>query len=295
MRAKIIFRLVRLMSFFPLPILQGMGAIVGRLFYYLPNKEARNARINIDICFPKWSADERNRLLKKSLIENSKALFEMPFFWIRDPSSWLGKVEIGQGYEILQSALQDDRGLIIAGPHTGNWDLTLQYLATLTKMTAIYRPPKMEELADLVRDGRSLTGATLVPATPQGVKQLLKAIKSGETLGILCDQQPKATGDQGAVFAPFFGRPALTMVLVNRLARKTGARVIFCYSERLKKPGHFRMHWCEGSELVGSDDTVASVTEMNRIIENCIRQNPEQYIWSYKRFSIQPPGMTSPY
>ncbi|PLY11888.1 MAG: lipid A biosynthesis acyltransferase [Sedimenticola sp.] len=295
MRAKIIFNLVRLLGCLPLPLLQGFGSLVGRLFYYLPNRETRNARINIGICFPELDEAAQRRLLKQSLIENGKTLFEMPLFWLNPPQHWIDRVEVGNGYEIFQAALAEERGLIIAGPHLGNWEATVQYLASQSKMTAIYRPPKLRELDELVRQGRSRTGATLVPATPQGVKQLLKALKSGEMLGILCDQQPKATGEQGAVFAPFFGQRALTMVMINRLAKRTGARVIFCYTERLKRPGRFSIHWCEGSEALLDEDPLVSATAMNRIIEQCIRQCPEQYIWSYKRFSEQPPGTSSPY
>ena len=295
MRAKIVFYFIRLFGRLPMPVLQRLGGGLGWLFYLFPNRERCNARITIDICFPEWDEKQKRALLKQSLIEGGKTLFEMPLFWVRQPEEWLDYIEIGEGYEVLQAALAEDRGLIIAGPHMGNWELTVQYMATLTNMTAIYRPPKMPELAELAREGRSRTGANMVPATPKGVKELLKALKSGGALGILCDQQPKAAGEQGAVFAPFFGRPALSMVLINRMARKTNAKVIFSYTERLSKPGHFKVHWREGSKQLLDADPVVAATAMNEILETCIRDCPEQYIWSYKRFHIQPEGMPSPY
>ena len=72
------------------------------------------------------------------------------------------------------------------------------------------------------------------------MRLLVQGLERGEYAGILPDQEPKA--ETGAVFAPFFGVPAYTMLLVNRLARRTGARVIFLFAERLGPREGFRVH-----------------------------------------------------
>jgi len=94
-------------------------------------------------------------------------------------------------------------------------------------VTALYRPPRKEVLSNFVYQGRRKTGADLAPANVQGVKKLITDLRKGKMLFILTDQLPKAAGKQGSVFAPFFGQPASTMVLVNSLARRTGAPVFF--------------------------------------------------------------------
>ena len=97
------------------------------------------------------------------------------------------------------------------------------------------------------------------------------------------------------MFAPFFGYPALTMVLINRLARKTGAPVVFTYVERLPAAGGYRMSFLPAPEGIDDPDPEIAAAALNLGVESCIRRCPEQYQWSYKRFSVRPDGAPSPY
>ncbi|WP_428622271.1 lysophospholipid acyltransferase family protein [Sedimenticola sp.] len=295
MRDKIILFILALFSRLPLAVAQGVGVVIGRLAFWIPNKERRIARINIETCLPEWSPEQRNALLRESLIETAKGLVEMPVVWASPPSRWIDRMQCGEGAELLESALAQGKGVIAVGPHLGNWEVGLHYLTSLSKVTAIYRPPRQEGLDALLKQGRSKGGATLVPATPQGVKSLYGALKRGEMMALLADQQPKAAGRQGGVYAPFFGHPALTMVLVGRLARKTGAPVLFWFAERLPKAAGYRMHWFQAPPGIGSEEPEVIAAALNSGLEVCIRQAPAQYLWSYKRFASQPEGVISPY
>lgn len=290
MRAKIIIYTVKLLARTPFPVIQMLGTLFGWLSYLLPNEERRIARINIDLCFPELSLAERRLLLRQSLIENARTLLEMPAMWTGDPQRWLDKVEVGEGGELLQQTLAQGKGLIAAGPHLGNWELGLHFLTTLSKVTALYRPPKEEGLEELIKSGRSSAGATLVPATAKGVRAIFSALRNGELMGVLCDQEPKAAGKQGGVFAPFLGHQALSMVLVNRMAEKTGAPVLFWYMERLQGGKKYRIHWFAAPGGIADPDPVIGATAMNEALERCIRRCPSQYLWSYKRFRAQPEG-----
>ena len=108
---------------------------------------------------------------------------------------------------------------------------------------------------------------------------------SGGVVGILPDQEPKQGEGE---FAPFFGRPALTMVLLSRLAQRTGATVLFAFAERLPKGEGYVLHFLPAPEGIADPDLPTAVAAMNRGVENCIRLAPTQYQWHYKRFSAQP-------
>ncbi|MCW8903344.1 lysophospholipid acyltransferase family protein [Sedimenticola sp.] len=295
MRDKIILSILAFFSWLPLSAAQGLGGLIGRIAFLVPNKERRIARINIQTCLPELDPVQREVLLRDSMIETAKGLVEMPVVWASPPSHWIDRMQPGEGAGLFESAMLQGRGVIAVGPHLGNWEVGLHYLTSLAKVTAIYRPPRQEGLDGLLKQGRSKGGATLVPATPQGVKALYGALKRGEIMALLADQQPKAAGRQGGVFAPFFGHPALTMVLVGRLARKTGAPVLFWFAERLPKAEGYRMHWFEAPEEIYSDDQEKTAEALNRGLEACIRKAPAQYLWSYKRFTSQPDGVISPY
>ena len=118
-----------------------------------------------------------------------------------------------------------------------------------------------------------------------GVRALFKRLSAGGVIGILPDQQPKAGEGQ---FAPFFGTPALTMVLLSRLAQRTGAAVLFAFAERLPKGAGFRIRILPAPQDIADDDLPTAVATLNRGVEDCVRIAPEQYQWAYKRYSIRP-------
>jgi len=121
------------------------------------------------------------------------------------------------------------------------------------------------------------------------VRKLYKRLVDGGVVGILPDQQPKL-GD--GEFAPFFGTPALTMVLLSRLAQRTGALVLFAFAERLPRGAGFRLHVLPAPPGIADPDLPTAVAALNRGVEACVRLAPAQYQWHYKRYSIRPPGET---
>ncbi len=188
---------------------------------------------------------------------------------------------------------EPDQGLIVLSPHLGCWEIAGLYLASRGSVTSLYRPPRKALFEPIIKHARERSGAELVPTDAQGVRRLYKVLQAGGVTGILPDQQPDS--NKGAVFAPFFGVPALTMLLVNRLVRKTGAKVVFCYAERLPAGRGFHIHYLPAASDLAADDPMTAAQALNQGVESCIRLAPEQYQWSYKRFKDQPAGSTSPY
>ena len=145
----------------------------------------------------------------------------------------------------------------------------------------------------IIKNARERSGAKLVPTDVLGIKQLYKTLQSGNIIGILPDQEPDSK--KGAVFAPFFTVPALTMLLVNRLVRRTGAKVVFCYAERLAAGRGFHIHFRSAADGISAADPELAARTLNLGVEACVRQLPDQYQWSYKRFKEQPAGRITPY
>jgi len=181
--------------------------------------------------------------------------------------------------------------VIVLSPHLGAWELAGLYLSTQGPTTTLYKP--QPELDWLIREVRARRGAELVPTDSRGIRKLMQALKRGEYVGILPDQEPRA--NRGSIFAPFFGVPAFTMLLINRLARKTGARVIFMFAERLPGRQGFRVHCLPAPEAIDSEDDLEGATALNAGIEACVRVCPEQYVWAYKRFRKRPDGFPKLY
>jgi KDO2-lipid IV(A) lauroyltransferase len=240
------------------------------------------------------SEQEQDRLVRDSLMENFTTMMELPAIWHRSPDTWVDMTEDGESIAELRQVMAEGKGVIMAGPHMGNWEIGFHYLSARFPVTAIYRPPRKEYLDGLIDQGRRRGGGDLAPATVQGVKKLIKALKNGEMLLLLTDQVPKAAGKQGNVFAPFFGRPAPTMVLVNSLARKTGAPVFFFFFERLES-GKYRFNCFQAPKGVDDPNVEEAAAAINLGLEECILHKPEQYLWGYKKFEKSPNGERSPY
>lgn len=192
---------VRLLARFPLAAAHVMGYVLGLWFFLIPNRERRQARINIDLCLPELTRAARRRLVRRCLIENAKTLMEMPGIWLGKPEVLVKRVIGREGRVTPEELLGQGKGLILAAPHIGSWELGIHYLARETPVTALYRPPREEVLENLIKAGRGRGGATLVPTTPQGVKALYRALGRNEMVIILPDQQPRSSKRAG-VFAP---------------------------------------------------------------------------------------------
>lgn len=295
MRSKVIIWLLKGLSLLPLALIQKLGVLFGRLFYLIPNQERNKTRVNIDLCFPDLSTPEKERLVRQSLIEGAKSVLEMPRIWYGDANRMVEELQLGEGANLPEFALQQNRGVIIAAPHLGAWEVGVHYLARLAPATVLYRPPREQALERIMVEGRSKGGALLVPTTTAGVKAMYEALYRGELVAILPDQQPRQAGKSAGVFAPFFNVPALTMVLVNRLVRRTGAMVVYTYVERLPDAKGYRIHFLPAPEGVGDADPVIAARALNEGVEACVRRCPQQYQWSYRRFSVRPDGARSPY
>lgn len=286
MRPALITGLLRLLACFPLPAVHGLGVLIGWLLWLLPNEPRRIAAANIALCLPEYDAISRARLLRRNLIETGKAVVELGPLWLWDSRRLFALIEAVEGEETWRSALRQGRGAIVITPHLGAWELAGLYVSAAYPMTTLYRPSRLG-IDPLVRSARERLGARAVPTDNRGVRALFQALRAGEVLGMLPDQDP---GPEGGIFAPFFGQPANTMVLLSRLAMKNASPVWLLVAERLSRGRGYRLRFEPLPEMVGCGPLEASVAAVNAAVERAVRRKPEQYLWSYKRLKTRPAG-----
>ncbi len=279
--------LLRLCSLLPLWLCHILGAAIGLLASVLPTEIRRVTRLNIDRCLPELSRADRNRLSRSSLIKMGSTIAETGPVWFWTGSRLQELVRKVSGEQYLAEGMARGTGVILAAPHLGCWEMIGVYCSMRYPMTTLYRPPRLQQLDSAMKKARNRFGGRLAPTDSRGVRQLYQALRRGEMVGILPDQEP--AGGQG-LFAPFFGVEANTMVLLSRLARQSGAMVLFTYAERLPRGNGYHIHFVPAPAGVDDADLQTAVAHINRGVEQCIRNLPEQYQWSYKRFRSRPPG-----
>jgi Kdo2-lipid IVA lauroyltransferase/acyltransferase len=233
---------------------------------------------------------------RQSIAESGRMFAEMPKLWLRPAEQPLGELLRWEGAELIEQRLGHPGGLLLLTPHMGSFEMAGQAVAERfgkqQPMTVLYRPARQEWLRHLEETARARPGMATAPANLAGVRQMIRALRRGETVGLLPDQVPPE--GQG-VWAPFFGQPAYTMTLAARLAQQTGAHVLLLWCERQSAHARYVVRVSELAEPLPTEGTdeaalqLAAATAINRSMEALIRQNPSQYLWAYKRYK-QPRG-----
>jgi KDO2-lipid IV(A) lauroyltransferase len=281
MQSRFITAFLFITSLLPLPVAHILGVLAGVMFQWFPNRNKRIAAANIARCFPELDNHQQNSLLRASLVETGKLLMESGILWKSGTNKVLGLIRQVDGEEVLRQAMSGDKGVLLAMPHLGAWELTSLYCAHHYPMTTLYRPPRIAELDNMIRLARQRTGATLVDTGIGGIRQLSRALKQGKVVGILPDQVP-ARGN--GVIAPFFDQPVYTMTLLPRLAASFNSTVIYAYAERLPRGHGFIVKFSTAEKAIQNLSLEDAAAAMNQDIEKLVRICPAQYQWIYRRF-----------
>lgn len=281
---------LRVAGLLPLGALRALGRLGGRVLARFDTRERQVTRTNLELCWPGLDAAARARLERASLVETGQTIAEFPALWCWSAERTLALVREVRGEERFLEA-RSRGGVLLLTPHLGAWEFSGLYVASRVPLTALYKPPPIEQMERFYTDARERTGAKLVPADASGVRALSRALREGAVAGVLPDQDP---GRGSGIFVPYLGPLANTTTLVVKLLEKTGVPLFLCWSERVK--GGFRVHFVEAAEPdLRCGDVARAVAAMNRELERLVRAAPEQYLWSYKRFRNRPPGEADPY
>lgn len=278
--------LLRTSSRCPLAWLHALARGAARIGGGLPLRATRVTHANVSLCFPELSPAEHERFVRASLEQAACMASELGHLWLRPMDEVLASVREVCGEEHVTRARERGRGVILASPHLGAWELAGLWFAARHPLTTLYRAPRVLEMDSVYACGRGRSGARLVSG-PGGARALYQALARGEVAALLPDQDP---GRGAGLFAPFFGVPANTSTLLPRMAARSQASVLFTFAERLPRGAGFRLHIRPGSEAITDPDPERAVAALNQDIETCVREAPHQYLWSYKRFRARPPG-----
>jgi KDO2-lipid IV(A) lauroyltransferase len=275
--------LFRALSWMPLPLLHAAGWLLGWLSFALSGRYRRRLFSHAA------QAGVSRRVALASVGESGKLVAELPRLWLGRPVrvDW-------QGAGHIEAQQTQGGGVLFLTPHLGCFEITAQAYAqrfgATHPMTVLFRPARKPWLRELVAGARERPGLLAAPTTLAGVKQLIKALRAGQAVGLLPDQVPP---DGQGVWAPFFGRDAYTMTLSARLAQAGGVRILLSWGERLGWGRGYRVHVHPFESLNGgplSADATEAAGQINRAMEALVRECPAQYLWSYDRYKTPPPA-----
>lgn len=269
--------LFRVFSVLPLGLLHALGWVLGWLTFLFSPVYRRH------LWAQARAAGVGRADVLASVGEAGKLVTELPRLWLGRP------VRMGwEGAAHIEAAQAHGRGLLILTPHLGCFEICAQAYAqrfgARQPITVLFRPARQPWMRDLVAGSRQRPGLRTAPTTLAGVKQLIKALKAGDAVGLLPDQVPPE--GQG-VWAPFFGQDAYTMTLSARLVHSAQAAVVLVWGERLSWGRGYLVHVRPYDEAAWgplSTDATVAARQINQAMESLILSCPRQYLWSYDRY-----------
>jgi KDO2-lipid IV(A) lauroyltransferase len=277
--------LIRWLSRWPLSTLHALGGLLGWLAYALSPGYRR--RLDANACLAGLDGAVRRR----AVAEAGRMVSELPWLWLRPANRPLGPALQWRGDDLIRQAMAAGRGLVLLTPHLGCFEVCAQAIAETfgqrIRLTVMYRPARQPWLRELEETTRARPGLATAPAALAGVRQMIRALRKGEAVGLLPDQVPP---EGMGVWAPFYGKPAYTMTLAARLVQQTGSALLMIWAERLPGGRGYVVRVSAPSQplpqLAGDDEAlqVACAAAINVEMERLISQCPGQYLWGYHRY-----------
>lgn len=282
--ARLGFFLLWLFHWLPLGLQAAVGNGLGWLACFLTRRRKRIARRNLELCFPEKTAAERRRLLRRNLQASIRAALEHGLL-IWAPAARLEKLIRLEGREHLQAC--KDQPVILLAPHFVGLDMGGIRLSTEQKVASMYSRARNPVVDHYLLKSRSRFTEAVLASRHDGIRPLIKIIQSGLPFYYLPDQD---YGRRESIFVPFFGIPAATIPALARLAKVAGARVVPAVTRQLPGGQGYAMRFYPAWENFPSGDVEADTRRMNAFIEERVREMPEQYLWTHRRFKTRPQG-----
>ena len=280
--------LMRLIAPLPLPWVRGLGRLVGWVLYGLAAPRRRVVRVNLELCFPDWSAARRRAVARETFVRFAQAWFDRSWLWHGDPDRVRRRLVVSGAVD----ALTDPGPVIVFAPHfyglDAGWTALTQQVPRA--FVSIYTPQPVAAVDAWIRQGRERFGAPGLFFRGDGVRPVAAALRRGQALYLLPDMN---FGPQESVFVPFYGVPAATVPSLSRFARLAGARVVPVVTHMTAEGYEVVVHpaWTD----FPTGDVLQDTARMNRELQAWIDLKPQEYYWVHKRFKTRPPGLPGVY
>lgn len=280
----ITFGFLRLVTLFPYAFHLSTGRFLGRLIHRLASGREKVVDTNLKLCFPQKSVEELTRIKKKTFENYGISLMELAMCWWWKAERLKPLVEV-RGLEHVENCLKNKQPVILLSGHFTSLEIGGRLLALFLPFQAMYKVQGNPFFDSLLYSKRKSYLVDVIAR--KNTRRILTGIKSLIPTWYAPDQD---FSRERNVFAPFFGVPTATITASTRLAASCKAAVLPYYPER-KADGSGYILWIKPPiENYPSGDEVADATAVNATIEECVLQNPDQYLWIHRRFKTRPEG-----
>jgi len=242
---------------------------LGNIGYLLDNKRKNDIWVNLNLAFPEMSIEEKNKIVKKVYKNFARNLIEFIENKRLSKEELLKKVEF-IGFENIP------KQAIYVTAHFGNWEITsLAFGAKFSHIDIVYRKIDNEKLNEEIVNSRKRFNVGVIEKKG-AMKELIKSIKKGHNIGLLVDQN---TAKNEGIETVFFSKKVLQSPSAAVLSKKFNLPIIMCFG--LPKGNKWQIVI---KDIFYTDDIQESVNRQSKVIEDIVREYPDEYYWFHKKF-----------
>ena len=286
---KVLFQLVifllKLISLLPFRILYLLSDIIFIFLYHLFKYRRNVVKTNLANAFPEKSPEDRAGIEKRfygfladMIVESIKSIS-------------ITEKELKERYQfenlgLITKHLENGRSVIAVSGHYGNWEwgplgIALEWDYNIL---VIYKPLSDTRFDSFINKVRSRFGTIMIPMK-QTFRKVAEYKNKPHVLVLVGDQTP--TREESQYFTTFMNQPTAVFLGIEKIAAKTNNPVIYFSIKRIKR-GYYKSivkllvdqpEQCSEHEI-----TDAHTAEL----ENLIRENPDYWLWSHKRWKFKP-------
>lgn len=275
--------ILRLITLLPWKVQMSLGSGLGKVLFVFVKKRRMISCINLELVFPELGSVKRKELNRKHFISLTQGFFEAANSWWGTEKSLKPLLQV-EGEEFFDSALDQGKGVILLSAHFTSLELggrLLSILKPATPLHVVYRPHQNSLIESIVTKVRVKRYGKAISRNK--IRDMLKSLKSGSPLWYAQDQSFRG---KNSVVVPFFDIPTATNSATSRFAALTGATVIPFFTVRKGSTGYL-LRFLPPLDDFPSDNIEQDTLRINQLIESQVKEFPEQYLWTHKRFKTR--------
>ncbi|NIP73526.1 MAG: lysophospholipid acyltransferase family protein [Gammaproteobacteria bacterium] len=283
--------LLWVLTWMPWPVRAAVALPLGELDYRLSRKRRGIADVNLVMCFPHLSQEQRRNMLRRHFHCRMRSALDYGVLWWGSARRIRRVVRV-RGDQHFRKYHEKGRPVILLTAHSLGLDFGAAVLTTRVPGVGLVKRARNPVADWLIQRGRTRFNARLV-LREIGLRPVVRAVRRGWFFYYLPDEDMGGRGT--TVFAPFFGQPAATLTALGRLAQMCDAVVVPTYTYYVPGTGRYEHRMFPALEDFPTGDAERDARRMNQELEKLIGLAPEQYMWTMRLFKTRPPGESTVY
>lgn len=265
---------------FPANKTDRFGTWLGRLWMRTSRKYRERARSNLQMCFPDWTPERIENTIRRAFEHFGKTALRFLRTGRTTDEEILARTHT-IGAELLDRALQKGKGVLLISAHLGNWERGAHILALRGyPINVVARDANSARVSEMVNRRRRAQGVEVL-SRGNAARAILECLRRNECVAILPDQ------NTWEIYVPFFGLPTGTVSGPAVMHLRTGAPILGAFCVEIDDGG-YNMKIVElqmpGLTCDREEDARRIMTAVNQMIEDAIRETPEQWLWMHDRW-----------